>query len=201
MHVEPSLRAAHLDPDLRPRVRHEIDVCLVPGRRLTPQAGPGPLGMRDVLHRVVAPFLVLGAPTSPPRSAPNPWSAACPSLAVIDLLASKWVLLLLPLLRAGPQRNGDHQRGAEEVSQKMLTQTLRDLARHGLITRHDHHEVPPRVEYSLTRARILPCKGDRGARRLGNPPLRRDSTGNSQEWMKTACVHSTGDEHWSARGP
>lgn len=90
-------------------------------------------------------------PTSPPRSAPNPWSAACPSRAVIDLLASKWVLLLLPLLRAGPQRNGDLQRGAEGISQKMLTQTLRDLERHGLITRHDHHEVPPRVEYSLTR--------------------------------------------------
>jgi len=89
-------------------------------------------------------------PTKHPRSAPNPWSAACPSRAVIDMLASKWVLLLIPLLRAGPRRNGDLQRGAEGVSQKMLTQTLRELERHGLITRIDHHEVPPRVEYSLT---------------------------------------------------
>ncbi len=88
--------------------------------------------------------------TKRPRSAPNPWSAACPSRAVIDMLASKWVLLLIPLLRAGPRRNGDLQRGAEGVSQKMLTQTLRELEGHGLITRIDHHEVPPRVEYSLT---------------------------------------------------
>ncbi len=59
-------------------------------------------------------------------------------------------MLLLPLLRGGPRRNGDLQRGAEGVSQKMLTQTLRELERHGLITRLDHHEIPPRVEYSLT---------------------------------------------------
>src|SRR5713226_1968318 len=80
----------------------------------------------------------------------NPWDPSCPSRAVIDLLASKWVLLLLPLLRRAPKRNGDLMRGIPGVSQKMLTQTLRDLERSGLVTRRDFGEVPPKVEYTLT---------------------------------------------------
>jgi len=86
----------------------------------------------------------------PPRAAANPWSPSCPSRAVVDLLASRWVMLLLPLMREGPKRNGDLMRGAAGISQKMLTQTLRDLETHGLVDRIDHHEVPPRVEYALT---------------------------------------------------
>jgi DNA-binding HxlR family transcriptional regulator len=81
----------------------------------------------------------------------DPWSASCPSRAIIDILASKWVLLLLPTLRDGPKRNGDLMRALEGVSQKMLTQTLRDLEHYGIVTRHNYAEVPPRVEYSLTR--------------------------------------------------
>ena len=81
----------------------------------------------------------------------DPWSATCPSRAIIGILASKWVLLLLPTLRDGPKRNGDLMRALEGVSQKMLTQTLRDLEHYGLVMRRDYAEVPPRVEYSLTR--------------------------------------------------
>lgn len=80
----------------------------------------------------------------------NPWRSACPSRGVIELLASKWVLLLVPLLKGGPKRNSDLMRGAEGVSQKMLTQTLRALEESGLVERFDYHEVPPRVEYALT---------------------------------------------------
>ena len=80
----------------------------------------------------------------------NPWAAACPSRDLIGILASKWVLLLIPLLRRGAQRNGDLMRAIEGISQKMLTQTLRDLERYGLVSRRDYAEVPPRVEYTLT---------------------------------------------------
>lgn len=80
----------------------------------------------------------------------NPWRSACPSRGVIELLASKWVLLLIPLLQSGPKRNAELMRGAEGVSQKMLTQTLRALEDAGLVERFDYREVPPRVEYSLT---------------------------------------------------
>ena len=81
----------------------------------------------------------------------DPWSASCPSRAIIDILASKWVLLLLPILRDGPRRNGVLMRAIDGVSQKMLTQTLRDLEHYGIVTRHSYAEVPPHVEYSLTR--------------------------------------------------
>jgi DNA-binding HxlR family transcriptional regulator len=84
------------------------------------------------------------------RPKANPWSASCPSRLVIEMLASKWVLLLVPLLRQGPKRNGDLIRGIPGVSQKMLTQTLRDLERSRLVTRRDFGEIPPRVEYALT---------------------------------------------------
>jgi DNA-binding HxlR family transcriptional regulator len=80
----------------------------------------------------------------------DPWSDTCPSRDVLGLLASKWVALVIPLLRRGPKRNGELMRGIAGVSQKMLTQTLRDLERHRLIARRDYAEVPPRVEYALT---------------------------------------------------
>ena len=80
----------------------------------------------------------------------DPWSDSCPSRDVLGLLASKWVALLIPLLRKGPRRNGELMRSIAGVSQKMLTQTLRDLEGHGLIARRDYAEVPPRVEYALT---------------------------------------------------
>ena len=66
------------------------------------------------------------------------------------MVGDKWVLLLIPRLSEGPRRNGELMRLLGGVSQKMLTQTLRDMERNGLVTRRDYHEVPPRVEYELT---------------------------------------------------
>jgi DNA-binding HxlR family transcriptional regulator len=89
-------------------------------------------------------------PSARGRAPADPWSETCPSRDVLNILASKWVALVMPLLRRGPQRNGDLMRRIGGVSQKMLTQTLRDLERHGLVARRDYGEVPPRVEYTLT---------------------------------------------------
>lgn len=80
----------------------------------------------------------------------NPRAEQCPSREVIELLASKWVLLLIPLLRGGAMRNGELMRGIEGISQKMLTQTLRQLEQRRLIVRRVHNEVPPHVEYELS---------------------------------------------------
>lgn len=82
--------------------------------------------------------------------APNVYAEACPSRAILQLIADKWTLLILPALRRGPKRNGDLMRLIEGVSQKMLTQTLRQLERNGLVSRIDYGEIPPRVEYALT---------------------------------------------------
>lgn len=81
---------------------------------------------------------------------PNPRKAGCPSRELITVLGSKWVLLVIPLLREGPRRNGDMLRSIEGVSQRMLTQTLRDLEEHRLVVRRDFDESPPKVEYALT---------------------------------------------------
>lgn len=78
------------------------------------------------------------------------YAEACPSRAVLALVADKWTLLIMPALRDGPQRNSELMRRIGGVSQKMLTQTLRELERNGLVQRIDYAEVPPRVEYALT---------------------------------------------------
>jgi len=80
----------------------------------------------------------------------NVYVEACPSRAILELIADKWTLLILPALRRGRMRNGDLMRLIGGVSQKMLTQTLRELEHNGLVNRIDHQEVPPRVEYELT---------------------------------------------------
>jgi DNA-binding HxlR family transcriptional regulator len=78
------------------------------------------------------------------------WNADCPSRRVLELIANKWALLLIPLLRGTPQRNSELLRKVGGISQKMLTQTLRDLELNGLVLRDDRQTVPPHVEYRLS---------------------------------------------------
>lgn len=78
------------------------------------------------------------------------FSATCPSRAALELVANKWALLIVPALHDGPMRNNELLRRVGGISQKMLTQTLRDLERNGLVLRTDHHCVPPHVEYALS---------------------------------------------------
>lgn len=85
-----------------------------------------------------------------PSPTPDPWNPACPSREVLAIIGDKWALLLMPVLAEGPRRNGELLRRLGGISQKMLTQTLRDLERNGIVLRHDFQEVPPRVEYRLT---------------------------------------------------
>jgi len=85
-----------------------------------------------------------------PKSNANPFNASCPSQGILALIGSKWSMLLLCILSEGPVRSGELGRRAGGISQKMLTQTLRELERHGIVNRNDYGEVPPRVEYSLT---------------------------------------------------
>ena len=82
---------------------------------------------------------------------PNLYDVGCPSRDILALIGSKWSMLVICLLRAGPLRTGELRRKVDGISQKMLTQTLRELERHGIVQRIDHAEVPPRVEYKLTR--------------------------------------------------
>jgi DNA-binding HxlR family transcriptional regulator len=74
----------------------------------------------------------------------------CPCRGVLDLLANKWTALAIGALENGPRRFGELRRKLEGVSQKMLTQTLRELERDGLVSRTVYPVVPLRVDYALT---------------------------------------------------
>lgn len=76
----------------------------------------------------------------------------CPSRTVLSVLANKWSLYVLSLLRQHeqPLRFTELRRHIEGVTQKSLTQALRRLERDGLISRTVHPTIPPRVEYGLT---------------------------------------------------
>ncbi|QGP78970.1 winged helix-turn-helix transcriptional regulator [Sphingobium sp. CAP-1] len=70
---------------------------------------------------------------------------------LIGRIADKWTLLVLELLEEkGVLRFTEIGRQVEGISQKMLTQTLRQMERDGLLTRTVHPVVPPRVDYALT---------------------------------------------------
>lgn len=81
------------------------------------------------------------------------FSELCPARKILGRVADKWTTLVMGILaEAGvPVRFGEFRRRIEGISQKMLTQTLRDLERDGLVLRAAYPVIPPRVEYSLTR--------------------------------------------------
>ena len=66
------------------------------------------------------------------------------------MVAGKWPVLVLYALRCDTLRYSDLQRTVEGISQKMLTQTLRELERNGLVKRTVYPVVPPHTEYCLT---------------------------------------------------
>jgi DNA-binding HxlR family transcriptional regulator len=78
-------------------------------------------------------------------------SAECPSRLILDRIADKWTTLIIGILAQSERpRFNELRRMIGGISQKMLTQTLRDLERDGLVTRTIYPEIPPRVEYELT---------------------------------------------------
>ncbi|MGC5015589.1 winged helix-turn-helix transcriptional regulator [Streptosporangium sp. DT93] len=72
--------------------------------------------------------------------------------AILDRICNKWTLLVVATLDRGSLRFTDLHRQVTGISQRMLTLTLRNLERDGLVSRTVYAEVPPRVEYALTSA-------------------------------------------------
>ena len=75
---------------------------------------------------------------------------ACPVATAVALVGGKWKLLILRNLRGRPWRFNELQRDLEGISQKVLTDSLRQMMDDGLVYRQDYQELPPRVEYGLT---------------------------------------------------
>ena len=74
----------------------------------------------------------------------------CPIRNVLGLLGRKWPSLILCHLSFGSHRFSELRGAIPDISQRMLTQSLRELERDGLITRDMSPGVPPRVDYALT---------------------------------------------------
>jgi DNA-binding HxlR family transcriptional regulator len=75
----------------------------------------------------------------------------CPVTTALSVIGGKWkVIILWHLKEGGVKRFGELQRLVRGISQKMLTQELRDLEESGLVSRKVYPVVPPKVEYSLT---------------------------------------------------
>lgn len=84
------------------------------------------------------------------RPEPDVFTANCPTQQVLEAIADKWSVIVIYALSQETLRYGELQRRVGGISQKMLTQTLRNLERNGLIDRKVYPVVPPKVEYSLT---------------------------------------------------
>lgn len=85
----------------------------------------------------------------------------CPVRDVLDRVGDKWSFLLVLKLASGPHRFGVLRRSVPDISQRMLTQTLRELQRDGLIERTVFPTTPPSVEYALTdlgRSLLVPMR-------------------------------------------
>lgn len=88
-----------------------------------------------------------------PGTAEEQWREDCAPRRVMELFAAKWTSMILHTLHArhgGAARTGVLQRSLPGISKKMLTQTLREMEKSGLLTRHVQSSVPPAVEYRLT---------------------------------------------------
>lgn len=75
---------------------------------------------------------------------------ACPVATTVQMIGSKWKLLIMRNLLQRPWRFNELKKDLEGISQKVLTDSLRSMEADGIITRTVYPEVPPRVEYSLT---------------------------------------------------
>ena len=74
----------------------------------------------------------------------------CPMERLFDAIGGKWKVVIIWWLQDGPKRFSELRRSMPGVTQKMLTQQLRELEHDGIVHRQVYAQVPPKVEYSLT---------------------------------------------------
>lgn len=74
----------------------------------------------------------------------------CPVDLTLSIIGGRWKGLVLWSLRNGEMRFGEIKKSLVTINDKMLTQVLRDLEKHGIVNRKVYEVVPPKVEYSLT---------------------------------------------------
>src|SRR3954465_724606 len=78
------------------------------------------------------------------------FDSRCPSRSIADQVTTRWGTLVIAALVTGPHRFSELHQRVGGISQKMLSQNLKALARAGLVDRHVEPTTPPQVTYSLT---------------------------------------------------
>jgi DNA-binding HxlR family transcriptional regulator len=82
---------------------------------------------------------------------------SCGLEAALEVVGGKWKVLILWALGTEPRRFGELRRLVSGISEKMLIQHLKEMEADGIVTRKDFKEIPPRVEYSLTKFGVSLC--------------------------------------------
>lgn len=75
----------------------------------------------------------------------------CPTENVLDLITGRWKVLVIYYLLAGEKRFNQLQRDLGGITHRTLAKQLKEMEANGLIERHDYGEIPPRVDYKLTK--------------------------------------------------
>lgn len=92
----------------------------------------------------------------------NQQYSACPIEYTLEVIGGKWKMLIIYQLMIGKvKRYGELKKNIAGITHKMLSSQLKDLEDHGIILRNEYHQIPPKVEYSLTPegATLLPILG------------------------------------------
>jgi DNA-binding HxlR family transcriptional regulator len=98
----------------------------------------------------------------PRKHTPDTHPGCLAAREVLNLVGDKWSVLVVSLLGGGTHRFSELRRTVDGISQRMLTLTLRNLERDGLVTRTVFPTIPPRVDYALTplgRTLLQPVRG------------------------------------------
>ncbi|MGV8831428.1 MAG: winged helix-turn-helix transcriptional regulator [Devosia sp.] len=95
-------------------------------------------------------MVTLGTMTKPPQTYEECTSVALPMIEVLGRISGRWSLYIVMALLHGPMRFSQLRRRIDGISQKMLTQTLRELEEDGIVHRTVTPIIPPRVDYELT---------------------------------------------------
>ena len=108
----------------------------------------------------------------------DPSNPVCRTIStLLSRIGDKWTVLVVQTLGEGPRRFNELRREIPSVSQRMLTLTLRNLERDGLVNRTVTPTIPPRVDYELTELGQSLQKPICGAADLGDRQCRRDPRG------------------------
>jgi DNA-binding HxlR family transcriptional regulator len=118
---------------------------------------------------------------------------SCSMEAALSVISGKWKLKILNQLRSGPRRYSEINRGIGGMTEKMLSQQLRELEDDKIITRKVYPEVPPRVEYTFTPLGLEMTIIFKSLEVWGNHFMNNNNPGGETKAIDETCFTLTGN--------